>query len=305
MKRRDFLEIAALAGGTLAATSLTVSDSLSDEAVLGSSAKHSSLETQITKEVKSSRIGFGTGMRGVQRQSDLTRAGWTKGIELLRFAYDRGIRLFDCADCYGTHFVVAEALKDKHRDSYVLVSKVWLRPGNLPELERLPPHISVRRFLKELRTDYIDILQLHCIDSGKWTTELAEAMESMEQLKQKGIIRAHGISSHSNASAEVAAETNWCDVVHVRINGEGMNMDGAKEDAVKRVEEGVRITKKIHDAGKGVIAMKVLGEGKMAHDPGMRKRSTRFVAGLDSIDVMIAGFTEKEHITEFIDNVYG
>ncbi|MDR0327743.1 MAG: hypothetical protein LBI05_05555, partial [Planctomycetaceae bacterium] len=134
-----------------------------------------------------------------------------------------------------------------------------------------------------------------------WAQDFAEAMESMEKLKKQGLIRAHGITSHSNAATELAAESKWCDVIHVRINSEGMNMDGP-ENTAARVAEGVRTTKKVHDAGKGVTAMKVLGEGKMGGDPEMRKKSTKFVMNLDCVDAMIIGFTEKEHITEFVVN---
>jgi len=52
-----------------------------------------------------------------------------------------------------------------------------------------------------------------------------------------------------------------------------------------------------------VIAMKVLGEGKMAGDPELRKKSTKFVMDLGCVNVMVVGFTEKEHITEFVANV--
>jgi 2,4-dienoyl-CoA reductase-like NADH-dependent reductase (Old Yellow Enzyme family) len=117
------------------------------------------------------------------------------------------------------------------------------------------------------------------------------------------LIRAHGISSHSNAATELAAETEWCDVIHVRMNSEGFNMDGPQNDAGKRVEESVRVAKRAHEAGKGIICMKVLGEGKMANDPEMRKKSTKFISQLDSVNTMIVGFTEKEHSSELVANV--
>ena len=298
MKRRDFISLTTLAAGAAVLTPLT--------SVAQSTMPSAPIEpvwVPFTKYVKTTRIGFGTGMRGSERRSDLTRAGYPKAIELLRYAYDMGIRLFDCADLYGTHDVVAEALKGKPRDSYVLVSKIWLRGGGIPEKERLDPKDTVARFLRELRTNYIDVVQIHCMDNNRWTQDYAAAMESMETLKKDGVILAHGISSHSNAATALATETEWCDTIHVRINSEGMNMDGPQNDAAARVAEGVRTTKKAHEAGKGIVAMKVLGEGKMSNDAEMRKKSTKFVGELDCVDVMIVGFTEKEHITEFVTNV--
>lgn len=292
MKRRDFLSLTTLAAGTAALAPLAKAAEATAPAW-----------GQLTKDVKTTRVGFGTGMRGWQRRSDITRMGYPKAIELLRFAYDQGIRLFDCADLYGTHDVVAEALKDKPRDSYTIVTKIWVRPNGIPELERLEPAAMVKRFLQELRTNYIDVVQIHCMSDTKWTQEYASTMEGLAKLKKEGVIRAHGISSHSNEAAELAAKTDWCDTVHLRMNSEGMSMDGPQDNPAKQVEDMVRAAKRVHEAGKGLIAMKVLGEGKMADKPDLRKKSTEFISRLGAANVMIVGFSEKEHITEFLSNV--
>ncbi|MCL2004819.1 MAG: aldo/keto reductase [Planctomycetaceae bacterium] len=299
MKRRDFLSLATMTAG--AATLTPLAGATQSETTPMPDAVEP-VWHPLTKDIKTTLIGFGTGMRGWQRRSDLVRAGYPKAIELLRYAYDMGIRHFDLADLYGTHDVVAEALKDKPRDSYILVSKVWLHGDGIPERERLLPEETVRRFLRECRTEYIDIVQIHCMLNDRWVQEYETGMESLAKLKKEGLIRAHGISSHSNAATELAAETDWCDVVHVRINSEGMAMDGRQNDP-RTVEEAVRATKKAYEAGKGIIAMKVLGEERMAHDPDMRKRSTKFVMDLNNVHSMIVGFTEKEHISEFVANV--
>jgi aryl-alcohol dehydrogenase-like predicted oxidoreductase len=242
-------------------------------------------------------------MRGSNRTSDLTRLGWKEGNPLLQYAYDRGVRFFDGADLYGTHFMIAEAMKGKPRDSYVIGTKLWLLPGGIQEQERLSPEQTIPRFLRELNTDYLDVVQIHCMADGNWTAKFEDALASLARLKEKGVLRAHGVSTHSNAAVEHAAQSPWCDVIHVRVNSEGMNMDGSKDNAAQRVEDGVRAIKLAHDAGKGVIAMKVLGEGKMSGDPALRKKSTDFVKNLDCVDVMIVGFTEQQHVTEFVENV--
>ena len=298
MKRRDFLGLTTLAAGTLALNPLTEA---AQAAVLPEPVEP--VWVPLTKDVKTTRICFGTGMRGGERRSDLVRGGYPKAIEMLRYAYDQGIRFFDCADLYGTHDVVMEALKDKPRDSYSLLTKVWLRSGGLPEVERVDPSISVRRFLREFRTDYIDVVLIHCMTDDQWTQEFASGMESLTKLKQEGLIRATGISSHSNAATRRAAEVEWTDVIMVRLNSEGLVMDGPHDDAGKRVEETIRMNKLARDAGKGIIAMKVLGEGRMASDPDMRRKSTKFVTQLDCVNAMTVGFTEMQHITEFVANV--
>ena len=296
MKRRQFLGAAALGAGALA-TKLPLHAQETAKKDLPPVPL-----VQLTKDVQCSRIGFGTGMRGGNRQANLTRLGQKAGVELLRFAYDHGVRLFDCADLYGTHWMLAEALAGKPRDSYTIITKLWVRPGGIPEKERLGADELVPRFLKELKTDYVDIAQLHCMDKDDWPTEYAPYMEQLEALKKKGVVRALGISSHSNIATERASKTPWSDVVHIRINSEGMNMDGPKDDAAARVAETVRTARLCKNAGQGVIAMKVVGEGKMADDPAMRKKSTEFVKNLDCVSAMIVGFEEIRHIEEFIRN---
>ncbi len=297
MKRRQFLGTAALGTGVLL-TGQIPADAAEPKKIKPAKPKSTDpvALVPLTPTVWSSRIGFGCGMRGYNRSSNLTRMDRTKAIDLLQFAYDRGIRMFDMADLYGAHPVVAEAMKGKPRDSYVLSSKIWEHKGGLNEEDRPGADVVVKRFLQECKTDYLDIVQIHCMMNDQWTSEHSGQMEILEKLKQQGLIRAHGVSCHANSALKLAAETPWTDVVHVRINPEGVNMEGS-------VDEVVDLTRKVHEAGIGTIAMKVIGEGKFADNPELRKKSAKFVTNLDCIDMMIVGFDEREHITEILANV--
>jgi len=245
------------------------------------------------KTLKVTRIGAGTGMRGGMRQTNQTRLGRTKFQALLRYTYDQGIRMFDLADLYGTHPYAGRALKDKPRDSYVLVSKIWWRPGGLPEKERPDADVSIKRFLKELQTDYIDLVQLHCVTSPKWPQELRRQMDIMDDLKQQGIIRAHGVSCHSVGALAAAAEEPWVDVVHARINPFGAKMDDKSPQKI------VPVLQKIHAAGKGLIGMKLIAEGQFRDDNQKREESVRWVMGLGCVDTMVVGFEKPEEIDDF------
>ena len=64
----------------------------------------------------------------------------------------------------------------------------------------------IDRFRKELNTDYLDIVQLHCMTEGDWTENISGTWTSLENLKAKKIIRAHGVSVHSFEALEAAAE---------------------------------------------------------------------------------------------------
>ena len=248
----------------------------------------------LCEELKVCRISCGTGMRGGGRQTNQTRLGKEKFEALLRHAYDRGIRQFDMADMYGTHPYVGRVLKDKPRDGIQLVSKIWTRRGGLPERERPLADVLVKRFLKELQTDYIDVLQIHCMDRQDWNLTERRQMDAMEKLKQQGLIRAHGVSIHSIPALRTAAEEPWVDVVHARVNPYAYRTDGPMDQVVP-------ILKRIHAAGKGIIGMKLIGEGSF--DLQQRKKTLRFAMELGCINTMTVGFEQPEQIDEFVNNV--
>ena len=247
-------------------------------------------------KIKVSRVGFGTGMRGGNRQSNQTLLGKEKFEALLRASYERGVRLFDLADLYGTHPYVARALRKMPRKDYVISSKIWWRRGGIPEKERPDADVVVERFLNELNTDYIDIILLHCVDRSNWPDELGEQMNILEKLKKKGIVQAHGVSCHSLPALQAAADEPWVDSVNVRINAYGKNMDGP----VAKVEPVVR---KLHKAGKGVVGMKLIGEGAFRNSDEKRDNSVRYVLGLGCVDAMVVGFEKVEEIDDFAARV--
>jgi aryl-alcohol dehydrogenase-like predicted oxidoreductase len=235
-------------------------------------------------------------MHGGNRESDHTRMGKRRFEALIQGAYDRGIRLFDMADLYGTHPYLIPALKGIPRDKYAIVTKIWVHSGGLPEAERPAADVVVARFLKEIGTDYLDLVLLHCVSSPKWPEELHPQMADLSKLKDKGVIRAHGVSCHSVAALEAAAAEPWVDSVHARINPYGMSMDDKPEKVVP-------VLKKLHAAGKGVVGMKIIGEGRLSNDPEKRDESARFVLGLGCVDVLNIGFEKTEEIDDFAARV--
>jgi aryl-alcohol dehydrogenase-like predicted oxidoreductase len=292
IKRREFLKRSALGvGGLLAGSQLNHAEPT----------KASFFDPYETVPLgktglKFTRFCLGTGVHGGNRHSNATRMGKEKFEALIRGAHDRGVRVFDLADLYGTHPFLLPALQDIPRDRLTIISKIWFRRGGIPEQERPDADVVVQRFLKEIGTDYLDLVLLHCVESGNWPNELRRQMDIMAQLKQKGIIRAHGVSCHSIAALEAAAAEPWVDSVHTRINPYGMSMDGAPDEVVP-------VLKKLHAAGKGVIGMKIIGEGRLRNDPEKRDASARFVLGLGCVDILNVGFEKTEEIDDFADRV--
>jgi aryl-alcohol dehydrogenase-like predicted oxidoreductase len=240
-------------------------------------------------------IGFGTGVWAGNRSSFLTRQEKDKSIATLRHAFDRGIRMFDCADTYGTHGIMAEAMKTMEREQLMVSSKIWTRRGNIPDMDRPDANIVVDRFRKELEIDYLDLVQIHCMVDGDWTDTMRKQMDILDDLKAKGIIRAHGVSVHSLDAMRAALEDPWVDVIHVRINPFGISMDKPEPQEV------VEVIHKLHASGKGVIGMKLVGNGEFSNESEKIDHSIKFVLGLGSVDMVIVGFENETQVDNYIN----
>jgi len=294
LKRREFLKQSALGVGSVmagAAYRLTAAGE-SKPRVFD---PYQPVQLGKTK-LKFSRVCLGTGVHGGNRQSNQTRMGKDKFEELIKGSYDRGVRIFDLADLYGTHPFLLPAFKGLPRDNFMIISKIWWRPGGIPEKERPDADVVIPRFLKELGTDYIDLVLLHCVESPKWPEELRKQMDILAKFKDKGVIRAHGVSCHTVEALEAAAAEPWVDSVHARINPYGMSMD-------KPWQQVPAVLKKIHDAGKGVVGMKIIGEGRLRNDEEKKDESVKYVLGLGCVDILNVGFEKLDEVDDFATRV--
>ena len=129
---------------------------------------------------------------------------------------------------------------------------------------------------------------------ARWTDKEKKQMDILENLKAKKIIRAHGVSVHSLEAMEACIGNSWVDIVHVRINPYGEEMDKIDPSAV------IPVIEKLHKEGKGIIGMKLIGAGKFKNEPDKIDESLRFVLGLGTVDMIIIGFELPEQIDNYI-----
>ncbi|MCC7491137.1 MAG: aldo/keto reductase [Fimbriimonadaceae bacterium] len=239
--------------------------------------------------VRCSFVGLGTGVRGWQQQSNATRMGIAKFTQIVRHCYDQGVRLFDVADLYGTHSFLKQALAGLPRDSYTIQSKIWFRPEGMPA-PVTDATAAVERFLQELGTDYIDTLLLHCTVQSGWVDDLAVLRDQLTKCRERGLIRAHGTSCHSFPALQSAAGSDWVQVQLARVNHKRVLMDHSPEAIAEHLRA-------MRAAGRGVIGMKLFGEGrfKTVED---REASLRFVLQQRCLDAMVIGFEETSHVDE-------
>jgi aryl-alcohol dehydrogenase-like predicted oxidoreductase len=236
--------------------------------------------------IRTSRLAMGTGTIGSGHNSNQTALGM-KGLSgLLLNGYDHGLRFFDSADAYGSHPHVAEALKHVPRDQVTVLTKTFSRD---PKSAR----DDLDRFRRELGVDYIDVCLMHCMTEGDWTERFKGVMDVLSEAKEKGIIRAHGCSCHSIKALRAAAKSPWVEVDQVRINPIGSHMDASPQEVVGVLRE-------MKAAGKGIIGMKILGQGDLR---GRVDDAIRYALSLGVLDAFTIGAESKDEQEDLIRRV--
>jgi predicted aldo/keto reductase-like oxidoreductase len=246
-----------------------------------------------TTGLKLSRLGIGTGSRGGSVQRKLGTEGFTR---LIRYAYDKGVRFIDTAQSYHTHDFIRNAIKGLPREKFFIQTKM----SGVPE----KPLDVIDRFRKELNTDYLDSLLIHCTVRKNWDEQRKRLLEAFEKAKDKKIIRAHGVSCHSLPALTRSVELDWVDVHLVRINPQGAHMDTpaerwnarSRKSHVPAVMEQIKLMRaKKH----GIIGMKIIGEGDFTK-PEDREASVRFAMRGNLLDAVVIGFKNTAEIDEAI-----
>ena len=144
------------------------------------------METITYRGTRLSRLGIGCyGVSGAYGKPDLERF-----TGVLRRAYDLGVTLFDTADVYGPGEEVLGRAVAPFRDQVCIATKVGAGPDGKPNCSQ--PHVlaSCDRSLQRLKTDWIDLYQVHVNDPH---TPVAETVAALEILKARGKIRHYGV----------------------------------------------------------------------------------------------------------------
>jgi predicted aldo/keto reductase-like oxidoreductase len=211
-------------------------------------------------------------------------------VKLAHHAYEQGIRFYDMADAYGSQPFVGEAIKSLPRENITLLTKMWTQEDGSENQE--PVRKTLDRFRQEAGTDYFDILLMHCMMKGEWSTTRKFYMDGFSKAKQDGIVKAVGVSCHDLDALEEAANSPWVDVIMARINPFGSKMDGTPE-VIKE------ILGKAKQNGKGIIAMKVFGEGTHVTD-SEREESIKFVVHEGNVHCMTLGLESEAQMDDAI-----
>ncbi len=196
----------------------------------------------------------------------------------------------DTAELYENYAHIRYALKLSQRDDILISSKTYAYTKELAIA-------AVEGARKALDRDVIDIFMLHEQESVHTLNGHKEALDYLLSMKEKGIIRAVGISTHRVSG--VLGVTDYfphLDVIHPMYNKYSVGIgDGDIRDMAKAV-------KKAHDMGIGIFSMKALGGGMLFRNA---EESLSFVLDSPDIDAVAVGMQSVEEIDaniQFFEN---
>lgn len=234
-------------------------------------------------DIKTSVLGIGTGTHGGRDQRLLGPQAFER---LVRHAYDRGVRYIDTADNYNMHGLVRYAIRDLPRDRLFIQTKTRAKTADDAKAD-------IERFRVELGVDYLDTLLMHCMTKSSFPKDMQGVMDVLSEAKEKGIVRAVGVSCHGFPPLAASAECDWIDVHLVRINPFGDKMDDKPEAVVAEME-------KMKARGHGILGMKIYGESGF-QSRQQRLESLKFVLGLGTVQAFTIGFVDTKQIDETLE----
>ena len=164
---------------------------------------------------------------------------------LLRMAYDAGVNFFDTANAYtDSEKKIGEALGDVRRD-IILATKT--APG---PIDTMKAHLE--QSLRDLRTDYIDIYQLHCAPQLYRPGDADGIYDWMLEMKRQGVIHHIGITAHKITVAEEALESGLYETLQYPFS-------------VLANDREVALVRCAAEKDVGFIAMKAMAGGLIRH----------------------------------------
>jgi aryl-alcohol dehydrogenase-like predicted oxidoreductase len=294
--RRRFLTTALAGAGVLVAGHAGLVGAEGKRKAAGAKPAATDLVALGPTGIKATRLAQGTGWNGGGRSSEHSRLGVKAFTELIRHGVDAGVAFFDTADLYGSQPYLGMALQGVPRDKYILMSKIWPRKEywNMPSGGAKE---EVDRFRKELNTDVLDICLIHCMTDGEWPKTFERIRDELAELKQKGAVRAVGVSCHDHEALKVAAAHPWVDVVLARINnvGQGAAMDVPPAEVAP-------VLKQARANGKIVLGMKLFGAGALAK-PEQKDASLQYVFQNQLVDAITVGMMKPGEVDDTLQRV--
>lgn len=194
-----------------------------------------------------SALGWGTVKLGRNQQhkypEDFVLPEDEQAAYLLSLARELGINLIDTAPAYGTSELRLGKLLGKHRQDWIISTKVGEEfADGESSYDFTPKHLrfSIERSLRHLRSDYLDLVLVHSDGRDGEIIERYEVFDTLAELKRAGWLRAFGMSSKTLEGGLLSAQ--YADAVMVTYNPHH-RAELAVIDECQRLNKGVLIKK--------------------------------------------------------------
>jgi aryl-alcohol dehydrogenase-like predicted oxidoreductase len=261
-------------------------------------------------DMKVNVLGFGG--------SEIRGSSLTDVSRLLNSALDAGINVIDTAECYGdSEELIGKAVAERRSDYYLFTKCGHAAGEELPDLPDWHPRLleaSIDRSLRRLRTDHIDLIQLHSCSLEVLDRSSGSIIEVLQKAQGAGKVRYLGYSG-DNEDARYAIRTDVFDVLQTSINiADQQEIDFTIPMARER--------------GMGIIAKRPIAEAAWMQDtmdksnyayPYWERLQTlqydflrsgpatalstalRFTLSVPGVDVAIVGTTNPDHMRQNIN----
>lgn len=191
-----------------------------------------------------------------------------------------GINFLDTAPAYGSSEErIGRVLRD--RSDWIICTKVGEEFANGQSSFNFSgrhAQKSVERSLKNLKTDYLDIVLVHSNGDDEAIIDNTDCLETLARLKEKGIIRAYGMSTKTIKGGIRAADLT--DVVMVTLNPSN--------------NEDMPVIKNAESKNKGVLVKKALNSGRLSEYS--LEKNLNFVLSTSGVTSIVVGTINQEHL---------
>ena len=202
-----------------------------------------------------------------------------ESVPIIRKALNLGINFIDSGTSYATQEHIREGLKGA-KDQVVISTKTRQKTYDLARKD-------LENSLRELGRDYIDLYQLHLVESAQDWVERRGALEFLLECKQRSLIRAIGASVHNVEPARAVVAEPEIDVIFPILNHKGLGiMDGSVNDMIQ-------VCHQADARGMGIMVMKPLGGGQLRKSA---KEAFDFIQRLGIVDSICVGMKSTSEV---------
>ncbi|PCI75088.1 MAG: aldo/keto reductase [SAR86 cluster bacterium] len=217
---------------------------------------------------------------------------------LISQAKELGINFLDTAPAYGSSEQRLGRLL-KERQDWIICSKVgeeFAEGKSYFDFSAEHTQRSIERSLRDIGTDYLDIVLIHSDGQDAKILESSDCLETLLRLKEKGLIRAVGMSTKTVEGGMKAADL--LDLVMVTYNP-SMQDDAIVIDHACELQKGV-LVKKALNSGHDCIA------GDANKNPvgtNLTERNLRFALDKEGVTSVIVGTINPKHLLENVETI--